>query len=111
MIDSKGLNDMENEKFQEIVLEHLAKLTQEVTELKTGQQRLEDRQDRMETKLDRVYENTARLTEEVTVLKNGQAGMEAKLDTISEDMKFLKYKEFENEAELFKVKSYLKITK
>ena len=94
MIDSKGLN-VANEKFQEIVLEHLARLTQEVTELKTGQQRLEDRQDRMEAKLDRVYENTAQLTEEVTVLKNGQAGMEAKLDTISEDVKFLKYKEFE----------------
>ena len=32
---------MENEKFQELVLNHLAKLTQEITELKGGQQKIE----------------------------------------------------------------------
>ena len=37
---------MENEKFQDLVLEHLAKLTQDVTELKTGQDRIESRVDR-----------------------------------------------------------------
>jgi predicted nuclease with TOPRIM domain len=93
----KGSNDMENEKFQDIVLEHLARLNQEVTELQAGHQRLENRQERMESKLDQVYEHTAQLTEEVTILKNGQAGMENKLDALSENMKFLKYKEVENE--------------
>jgi predicted nucleic acid-binding Zn-ribbon protein len=35
------MSDLENEKFQDLVLNHLAKLTQEITELKGGQQKIE----------------------------------------------------------------------
>lgn len=35
---------MENEKFQDPAFEHLAKLTQEITELKTGQTEIQNGQ-------------------------------------------------------------------
>lgn len=66
---------MENEKFQELVLNHLAKLTQELTELKGGQQQLESktdsivsRIDRLETKVDLIQTQTAELTENMSPL-------------------------------------------
>lgn len=127
---------MENEKFQELVLEHLAKLTQDITELKIGQQNLEkgqkelqtgqeelrnnqkefqagledlrNNQKEMQIKLDLVYNHTAKLTENLT---NFQAETNQKLDLLSDDMKYLKYKEAQNEEDLFKVKAYLKMTK
>jgi chromosome segregation ATPase len=157
---------METEKFQDLVLEHLARLTQETTELKTGQnelkgsveelragqnelkgsveelragqnelkgsveelragqnelkgnveelraglqkletgqQELKVGQERIESKLDVVHNHTAKLTEDLTVTNQ-------KLDAWNDDVKYLKYKEAQNEADLFKVKSYLKIT-
>jgi hypothetical protein len=65
---------MENEKFQDLVLNHLARLTQEITELKSGQQKIEsdinnfkqttqDRFDRIEKKLDTTISQTAGLVE------------------------------------------------
>ena len=158
--DSEGMkwSRMENEKFQDLVLEHLAKLTQDVTELKTGQQRLEDgqkelkdhlqkledsqqrleasqqelganlqrletnqqkleanlqrlevgqqeliaRQDRLEARLDLIENHVAKLTEELTIINQ-------KLDALSDDVKYLKYKVIQNEEEIFKVKAYLKM--
>ncbi|MCL6590961.1 MAG: hypothetical protein K6U80_13535 [Firmicutes bacterium] len=148
---------MENERFQDLVLEHLAKLTQEITELKTGQEELRKgqeelrisqgelrkgqeelrisqeelrkgqeeleivqtelrtsikelragmeelkiRQERVETKLDLVYNHTAQLREDFTVF---QASVNA-------DIQYLKYKQAQNEEEIFKIKSYLKMAK
>jgi archaellum component FlaC len=62
------VNDLENEKFQELVLNHLAKLTQEITELKGGQQRLESKTDSLETKVDLIQTQTAELTENMSTL-------------------------------------------
>ena len=45
---------MENEKFQDLVLGHLAKLTQDVTELKTGQQEIRQDVSELKTGQDRI---------------------------------------------------------
>lgn len=52
---------MENEKFQDLVLEHLARLTQEITEIKQGQQELKT---------------------DVTSLKEGQQELQAQVTKI-----------------------------
>jgi pullulanase/glycogen debranching enzyme len=93
---------MENEKFQDLVLEHLAKLTQDIIELKTGQKELETGQKelktgqielrkdveelkggqhRLEAKLDLVYNHTVKLNEDLTVTNQ-------KMDVIQEDLNY-----------------------
>lgn len=69
---------MENEKFQEIVLEHLAKLSQENNELKNelkaeiNQLKIEMNQnmDKLESKVDCAIKEIASLREDVTGLQN-----------------------------------------
>jgi hypothetical protein len=43
---------MEQEEFQGLVLEHLAKITQEVAEIKTGQQQIENRVTKLEMRIE-----------------------------------------------------------
>ena len=95
-------------KFQDLVLEHLAKLTQEITELKIGQgelktglEELKIRQERFESKLDLVHNHTAKISEDFTIFQT----------SLGDDIKYLKYKQAQNEEDLFKLKSYLKMTK
>jgi hypothetical protein len=42
---------MKTDKFQDLVLNHLAKLTQEMTELKSGQKEIVDRLDKLDVDL------------------------------------------------------------
>jgi chromosome segregation ATPase len=109
---------LENEKFQDLVLNHLARLTQEMTgvktdindlksdvkDLKESQQRMESRMDRLESKVDLIQTQTAELTE----LKTDTTG---KLDQLIGDIEFIKHKEHLNEEELFKLKTNLQIVK
>jgi chromosome segregation ATPase len=123
---------LENEKFQDLVLNHLARLTQEMTgvktdindlksdvndlksdvsslksdvkDLKESQQRMESQMDRLETKVDLVQTQTAELTEFKTDTTE-------KLDRLIVDVEFIKHKEHLNEEELFKLKTNLQIVK
>lgn len=54
---------MENEKFQELVLEHLAQMTQEITELKQSHLETNQYLNQIEKKLDITMAQTAQLTE------------------------------------------------
>lgn len=54
---------MDNEKFQDMVLEQLVKITQDTTEIKS-------KLNSMDEKLDHTMEEVARLREEVNGLKN-----------------------------------------
>lgn len=56
---------MDNEKFQNLVLEHLAKITQDNTEIKS-------KLNLMDKKLDHTMEEVAHLREDVNGLKNEQ---------------------------------------
>lgn len=60
--------------------------------------------DRIENKLDGVHEQTADLTEFRTETKH-------KLNTISQDVKFVKHKVQETEEDVFSIQSHLKIIK
>jgi chromosome segregation ATPase len=116
---------LENEKFQDLVLNHLARLTQEMTgvktdindlksdvsslksdakDLKESQQRMESRMDRLETKVDLIQTQTAELTEFKTDTTK-------KLNQLIGDVEFIKHKEHLNEEELFKLKTNLQIVK
>ncbi|MDF2986101.1 MAG: hypothetical protein K0R50_1611, partial [Eubacterium sp.] len=69
---------MTNEEFQSLVLGELRGIRGDINNLKEGQTRLEHRLERVENKLDAVYEQTAILTEFRT-----EANM--KLDKLVED--------------------------
>jgi uncharacterized phage infection (PIP) family protein YhgE len=70
---------MENEKFQEIVINHLAHLTQEITELKGGQAKLESGQAKLES-------GQAKLESGQVKLESGQAKLEAGQVRLNERM-------------------------
>lgn len=53
---------MENDRFQDLVLEHLARLTQEMTGLKQGQQELTNKVDNFDSRMGKLE---ARLENEV----------------------------------------------
>ncbi|WP_053954700.1 hypothetical protein [Inediibacterium massiliense] len=54
---------------------------------------IKEGQDRIEKKLDSVYEHTAKITEDIT-----ESNM--KIDKISDDMDFIKHKEQQTEQDL-----------
>jgi cell division septum initiation protein DivIVA len=63
---------VENEKFQDLVLNHLAKLTQDNTELKqelsSFKQEVNERFDKVESKIDAIQAQTAKTTEDLSAL-------------------------------------------
>jgi uncharacterized protein YoxC len=62
------MNNLENEKFQDLVLNHLAKLTQEITEVKLDVKDLKESQQQLQSKVDTIQTQTAQLTEDLSVL-------------------------------------------
>jgi chromosome segregation ATPase len=151
---------LETERFQQLVLETLANLTQEITELKTGQEHLsaqiskldsrmdsldsrmdslesrmdslesrmgslESRMDRLESKVDKLEARVEKIEirldaierkqeivmEQTAGLLEFQSEANLKFDRLIDDVNYLKYKEAQNEADLFKLKSHLQIIK
>lgn len=73
---------MENEKFQGLVLEHLARITQEVTELKNGQQRLESRMDAVELRLDKIDSCLDKIDSRLDNVESRLDKIESRLDNV-----------------------------
>lgn len=86
------------------ILDELKTLKEGQEELKISQEELKSGQGRIEKKLDAVYEHTAKITEDIT-----QVNM--KVDTMVDDIEYLKHKEHQTEEDLFKLKKNLKIIK
>ncbi|SHK55086.1 hypothetical protein [Paramaledivibacter caminithermalis] len=74
----------------------------DVNKLQQGQNKTNERLDRIEKKLDAVYDQTANLTEFKT---------NAKLDKISDDIDFLKHEEYQTKQDIFKIKKNFEIIK
>ena len=66
--------------------------------------KMEQSQERIEDKLNSVYEHTAKISEDII-----ETNM--KLDEVIDDIDFLKHKEHKTEEDLFKLKKNLKIVK
>jgi chaperonin cofactor prefoldin len=60
---------METEKFQDLVLNHLAKLTQDMTEFN---QEVNERFNKVESKIDIIQKQTAQLSEDMAELSANQ---------------------------------------
>lgn len=98
----KGLISMEK-----ILKEILGEIKEIKTEMSSMNQRignLEAGQDRIEKKLDTVYEQTATLTEFRTEVNQ-------KLDNLTDDVEFLKHKEYEHEQDIFRLKRNIQVSK
>jgi chromosome segregation ATPase len=123
---------MENERFQELVLNHLATLTQEITELKGGQQRMESRMENMESRMENMESRMENMESRMKNIELKMGTLESKMDIantqIAEliefktdatkklerlicDVEFVKHKEHLNEEELFILKSRLQVVK
>ncbi len=76
-------------------------MQEDIVELKQGQTRLERKLDEVSNKLDDLE------------VKNAERHIEisSKLDRISDDVEFIKHKEFENEQNIFKLKKKFDIIK
>lgn len=101
-IHMKGLISMEK-----ILKEILGEIKEIKTEMSSMNQRignLEAGQDRIEKKLDTVYEQTATLTEFRTEVNQ-------KLDNLTDDVEFLKHKEYEHEQDIFRLKRNIQVSK
>ncbi len=88
---------MDNEKFQELVLQQLKSLVE-------GQERLTEGQERIEKKLNSVYDQTAMLTEFRTETNN-------KLNDISNTVDFLMHKGSQAEKEIYAIRKDITIAK
>lgn len=84
--------------------EILKQILTELKALKEGQEELKLSQDRIEKKLDAVYDHTTKITEDITEVN-------MKIAKMSDDIDYLKYKEHQTEEDLFKLKKNLKIIK
>lgn len=84
--------------------EILKQILTELKALKEGQEELKLSQDRIEKKLDAVYDHTEKITEDITEVN-------IKIDKMSDDIDYLKHKEHQTEEDLFKLKKNLKIIK
>lgn len=76
---------------------NIQQMQTDITGIKTGQERIEK-------KLDDVYNQTADLTEFRTEANT-------KLDKISDDIDFLKHEEYQTKQDIFKLKKNLEIIK
>lgn len=109
---------MDNARFQEMVLEHLAHISQEITEIKLDVSGLKSDVSGLKT-------DVADLKTDVADLKTGQEIIKVqvaelvefrieakqKLDQLVDDVSYLKYKESQNEEDLYKLKKHLQIIK
>jgi archaellum component FlaC len=130
---------LENEKFQDLVLNHLARLTQEMTgvktdindlksdindlksdvsdlksdvsSLKSDVKDLKESQQRMESRMDRLETKVDLIQTQTTELTEFKTGTTNKLNRLIGDVEFIKHKEHLNEEELFKLKTNLQIVK
>lgn len=129
---------MENEKFQDLVLNHLAKLTQDLTEFKLEMtefkeemssfkretinkrfeqidsrfRQIESRFEQIDSRLDRLEQKQDNANQQLSQLLEFKTEATQKLDKLlDDDVDFLKYKEFQNEADIFKLKNQLKVIK
>ena len=76
----------------------------EITGMKTEITDIKASQNRLEKKLDDVYNQTADLTEFRTEANT-------KLDKISDDIEFLKHEEYQTKQDIFKLKKNLEVIK
>jgi chromosome segregation ATPase len=130
---------LENEKFQDLVLNHLARLTQEMTgvktdindlksdvsslksdvsslksdvsSLKSDVKDLKESQQRMESRMDRFETKVDLVQTQTAELTEFKTDTTEKLDRLIVDVEFIKHKEHLNEEELFKLKTNLQIVK
>ncbi|HEY8463434.1 MAG TPA: hypothetical protein VIM29_05325 [Bacillota bacterium] len=115
---------MENEKFQDLVLNHLAKLTQDLTEFKLEmtefkeemssfkRETINKRFEQIDSRLDRLEQKQDNANQQLSQLLEFKTEATQKLDKLlDDDVDFLKYKEFQNEADIFKLKNQLKVIK
>jgi chromosome segregation ATPase len=109
---------MESERFQELVLNHLATLTQEITELKGGQQRIESRMENIESRMENIELRMGTLEAKLDIANTQIAELiefktdaTQKLERLIYDVEFVKHKEHLNEEDLFILKSRLQAVK
>jgi DNA repair ATPase RecN len=127
---------LENEKFQELVINHLVKLTQDLAEFKQemaefkqetkGQfaqidkrfeqidkrfEQIDKRFDRIETRLDRLEQKQDIANVQIAELLEFKTDVTQKLDNLLDDVKFLKYKESQHEEDIFYLKNHLQVIK
>jgi peptidoglycan hydrolase CwlO-like protein len=120
---------LENEKFQEMVINHLVKLTQDLTEFKqemigfkqemTGfkQEMTEFKQETKEhfeqigKRLDRLEQKQDIANDQIAELLEFKTDATPKLDSLLNEVKFLKHKEFQHEEDIFFLKNHLKVIK
>ena len=90
---------------EELIMDDILKqILEELKALKEGQEELRLSQDRIEKKLEAVYEHTAKIAKDIT-----ETNM--KIDEILDDLEYLKYKEHKTDEDSFKLKKNLKIIK
>lgn len=78
---------MENERFQDLVLEHMARITQEITEVKSQVGRLDTKVDNLDTrvvKIETVIEND--ISRKFEALFDGQKQMVDQLNRIEKKL-------------------------
>lgn len=99
---------METEKFQDLVLNHLAKLTQEITELKNGQERIESRIDGIEqnmvtkTDLDRAIAESQK--DVLSMLQHVEKKLDAQTEQMDAKFEVLNERLFSQETQLRLIK-------
>jgi chromosome segregation ATPase len=62
------MKKLENEKFQDLVLNHLVELTQEITEVKSDVKDLKESRQQLNSKIDTIQTQTAQSTEDLSAL-------------------------------------------
>jgi uncharacterized protein YfkK (UPF0435 family) len=102
---------MENERFQELVLNQLATLTQEITELKGGQQRMESHMENIELKMGTLEAKLDIANTQIAEVIEFKTDATQKLERLIYDVEFVKHKEHLNEEDLFILKSRLQAVK
>jgi hypothetical protein len=95
---------MENEKYQDVVLEQLARITQEITEtrneLKEFKKETNSRFDKLETDVNIIKEQTAELIE----FRTETRVQSEKLNSVIETIDFLKERQINTDEEIFRLK-------
>ncbi|WP_152912106.1 hypothetical protein [Caloranaerobacter sp. TR13] len=112
--------------------ENQAKMQEDISSLKENQVRIQEDISKMQEDISSLKENQVKMQEDISELKQGQVRLETKLDEVSnklddleaknaqrhievngkldkitDDIEFIKHKEFENEQDIFKIKKKL----
>ena len=88
---------VENEKFQQLVLEHLAHITQEITEVKSDVSTLK-------SDVSILKSDVSTLLEFRTEAREQFAKINSTLERFSESIDFLKEKQMNTDEEMFRLK-------